>query len=415
MKIHQKINKVIKSYIERIKIIFSKENFEVILKYARNYFTAKFELIDGDERIYDATLDEKNRPINKANTLFFLIILVVITFAIWGSIAKIDSSISAEGQVTPDSKIQMIQSIITGKLEKIHVTEGTTVNKDQPLFSIDAVEIIAEKDKSENLYYSTLAKVARLRAEAGLDESPIFSKELIENRPEYVEIENQIYKFNQEGLEISQRQLQMSEELFEQGAESESGLLTRKQQFLERKNQILLELSSAEGLLAETKAVLPGQRLRAEQAIIKSPLDGTITNVNVTTIGEVIDAGFKLAEVVPDDENLIVEARVKPEDVSFVQKGMKAYVALTSYDQSVYGRMKGIVEKISANTRTDQNGQIYYTATLSANFNEFSEEVGGPIQAGMVIQASIVGDKRTVLGYIFSPVTKLKSKAFREK
>ena len=104
-----------------------------------------------------------------------------------------------------------------------------------------------------------------------------------------------------------------------------------------------------------------------------------------------------------------------PEDSAFVQKGMKAFIAVTSYDQSIYGRMQGIVEKISANTRTDQNGAIFYTATLSANFKEFSDKVGGRIQPGMVIQASIIGDKRTVLGYIFSPVTKLQSRAFREK
>ena len=115
-------------------------------------------------------------------------------------------------------------------------------------------------------------------------------------------------------------------------------------------------------------------------------------------------------------KDLIIESRLLPEDSAFVQKDMKAFIAVTSYDQSIYGRMQGKVEKISANTRTDQNtGEIFYTATLSANFKEFSEKVGGRIQPGMVIQASIVGDKRTVLGYIFSPVTKLQSRAFREK
>ena len=138
--------------------------------------------------------------------------------------------------------------------------------------------------------------------------------------------------------------------------------------------------------------------------------------MNIFTIGQLVESGSLLGEVVPDEEDLIIEARVLPEDSAFVQKDMKAFIAVTSYDQSIYGRMQGKVEKISANTRTDQStGEIFYTATLSANFKEFSEKVGGPIQPGMIIQASIIGDKRTVLGYIFSPVTKLQSRAFREK
>ena len=387
-----------------------------VLNSTRNFFTAKFELIDQDDRLIDPLKDEIDRPINKANTLYFFIIAVVVTFAIWGSIAKIDRSIMANGQVTPNSKIQMITSIITGKLEKIYVEEGSYVNEGDPLFSIDALETIAERDKTENLYYATLAKIGRLKAESGIDKELFFDLEVRENRPDYVEIETQIYNLNKSELEITERQLSMSEDLYSQGAESEMSLLMSKQQLLKRKNQILLELSEAEEILSNTKAVLPGHRLRAEQAVIKSPVNGTLTNVNIFTIGQLVESGSLLGEVVPDEEDLIIEARVLPEDSAFVQKDMKAFIAVTSYDQSIYGRMQGKVEKISANTRTDQNtGEIFYTATLSANFKEFSEKVGGPIQPGMIIQASIIGDKRTVLGYIFSPVTKLQSRAFREK
>ena len=121
-------------------------------------------------------------------------------------------------------------------------------------------------------------------------------------------------------------------------------------------------------------------RIRAEQAIIKSTSDGTITNINFYTIGAVVEAGMKLAEIVPDDDDLVVEARVLPQDVSFIQ-----------------------------------DGTTFYIATLSADFEEFSSKVNGIIQPGMQTQISIIGDKRTVLGYLFSPVTKLTSKAFREK
>ncbi len=412
----KKIIEIFQDLLNKIIVFFQSDFFENVLNSTRNFFTAKFELIDQDDRLIDPLEDEINRPINKANTLYFFIIAVVVTFAIWGSIAKIDRSIMANGQVTPDSKIQLITSIITGKLEKIYVEEGSYVNEGDPLFSIDALETIAERDKTENLYYATLAKIGRLKAESGIDKELYFDLEVRKNRPDYVEIETQIYNLNKSELEITERQLSMSEDLYSQGAESEMSLLMSKQQLLKRKNQILLELSKAEEILSNTKAVLPGHRLRAEQAVIKSPVNGTLTNVNIFTIGQLVESGSLLGEVVPDEEDLIIEARVLPEDSAFVQKDMKAFIAVTSYDQSIYGSMQGKVEKISANTRTDQStGEIFYTATLSANFKEFSEKVGGPIQPGMIIQASIIGDKRTVLGYIFSPVTKLQSRAFREK
>ncbi len=412
----KKINEKLQDLVNKVVAFFQSDFFKNLLNSTRNFFTAKFELIDQDDRLIDPLKDEIDRPINKANTLYFFIIAVVVSFAIWGSIAKIDRSVMANGQITPNSKIQMITSIITGKLEKIYVEEGSYVKEGDPLFSIDALETIAERDKTENLYYATLAKIGRLKAESGIDKELFFDLEVRENRPDYVEIETQIYNLNKAELEITERQLSMSEDLYSQGAESEMSLLISKQQLLKRKNQILLELSEAEEILSNAKAVLPGHRLRAEQAVIKSPVKGTLTNVNIFTIGQLVESGSLLGEVVPDEEDLIIEARVLPEDSAFVQKDMKAFIAVTSYDQSIYGRMQGKVEKISANTRTDQNtGEIFYTATLSANFKEFSEKVGGRIQPGMVIQASIVGDKRTVLGYIFSPVTKLQSRAFREK
>ena len=412
----KKITERFQVLLNKIVVFFQSDFFINLLNSTRNFFTAKFELIDQDDRLIDPLEDEIDRPINKANTLYFFIIAVVVTFAIWGSIAKIDRSVMANGQVTPNSKIQLITSIITGKLEKIYVEEGSYVKEGDPLFSIDALETIAERDKTENLYYATLAKIGRLKAESGIDKELFFDLEVRENRPDYVQIETQIYNLNKSELEITERQLSMSEDLFSQGAESEMSLLMSKQQLLKRKNQILIELSKAEEILSNTKAVLPGHRLRAEQAVIKSPVNGTLTNVNIFTIGQLVESGSLLGEVVPDEEDLIVEARVLPEDSAFVQKDMKAFIAVTSYDQSIYGRMEGKVDKISANTRTDQaTGEIFYTATLSANFKEFSDKVGGPIQPGMIIQASIIGDKRTVLGYIFSPVTKLQSRAFREK
>tara|TARA_Y100000768_G_scaffold388052_1_gene381690 strand:- start:135 stop:1388 length:1254 start_codon:yes stop_codon:yes gene_type:complete len=387
-----------------------------IIEEIRNFFTARLDLIDDDAQIEDFTGGESRpKTINKANTLYFTIITSVVVFIIWGLIAKIDRSVTAVGRVIPESKIQTIESFISGKLEIIYVEEGDFVTKGQPLFSIDAIEIIADRDRTENTYYLAMAKLARLKAEAGLVEELLFSEELHNNRSDLVEREKQIFLINMSEKEIVERQLAMSQDLFDQGAESEASLLTKKQNLLQRKNAILEELSQTEDLLVDTKASLPGKRIRAEQAVLKSPVNGVLTNINFFTIGSIIEAGQQVAEVVPNDEKLIIETKILPSDAAFVQEGMEAYIALTAYDQSIYGRMRGKVDKISANTRTDNDGNSFYLAFLNANIDEFSEKINGPIQPGMEVQASIIGDKRSVLGYVFSPVTKLKSTAFREK
>ena len=108
----KKITERFQVLLNKIVVFFQSDFFINLLNSTRNFFTAKFELIDQDDRLIDPLEDEIDRPINKANTLYFFIIAVVVTFAIWGSIAKIDRSVMANGQVTPNSKIQLITSII---------------------------------------------------------------------------------------------------------------------------------------------------------------------------------------------------------------------------------------------------------------------------------------------------------------
>ena len=233
----------------------------------------RFDSLDNGEAIADhanASESELTPKINKPNLMFFMIITITILFIIWGSLAKIDRSIIAMGEIKPSSKIQDIQSLFTGKLEKIYVEEGDYVLKDEPLFAIDSLEIIAEKNQTENTYYTHLAKISRLRLELGITDGFNFPDELIENRPELIALEEQIFLSNMSYLEILERQVEMTQELYDQGAESEMSVLARKSALLERRNVTLNELTKAEEILANTLSKLPAQRIRAEQAIIKS-------------------------------------------------------------------------------------------------------------------------------------------------
>tara|TARA_B100001996_G_C18667809_1_gene595494 strand:+ start:965 stop:2218 length:1254 start_codon:yes stop_codon:yes gene_type:complete len=392
-----------------------KENLEKFIKLSRSFFLSRVENLETHDVSEELIDKEEAYKLNKANALYFFIIAFTVCFVIWGSIAKLDKSIMANGQIKPADKIQEIQSLFTGKIEAIHIEEGQLVKEGDPLFSIDAAEVIANRDKMENQYYMNLAKISRLESQISPDKELIFPDEVIKERPNFVLLESQLYESNKIEMEILEKQLLMTEELYKEGAESEMGFLMRKKDFMAQKTSYLTELTRAEEALSDAEASLPSLRLRAEQSIVKSPVDGIISNINVTTLGGVIDSGFKLAEVVPNDSELIAEVRVDPKDASFVFKGMEALVSITSFDESVYGKVTGKVKNISANTREGPNGELYYIANITLEVEEFNKKINSKLQPGMVAMASILGDKRTILGYLFSPVSKLQSSAFREK
>ena len=166
------------------------------------------------------------------------------------------------------------------------------------------------------------------------------------------------------------------------------------------------KLSQAEG----QRAV---QRQQLEQTKIIAPYNGVINDVYITTVGEVVAAAQILSNLVPEDEKLIIKVNVNPKDISFVKKGMKAKVTFSTFDPSVYGTFEGYVTEIGATTsRTEEQELSYYETYVEVRDEKMQDIV---IQSGMGAEISLIGQKRTVFGYVFSPVTKLKRNAFREK
>ena len=166
-------------------------------------------------------------------------------------------------------------------------------------------------------------------------------------------------------------------------------------------------------MFGEARIRLVDFEKRFNSSEVKSPVDGVISQIHITTIGEVTKPGTLLAEIVPDNEELLIEARIDPKDITKVAIGQKAQIAFSAYDSAVYGMFEGEVTNIAKNTTlVDEQTAPFYKTIVKVNPTDDLSDL--EIQSGMVGQVSILGDKRTVLSFFTSPITKLSQRAFRE-
>jgi adhesin transport system membrane fusion protein len=177
------------------------------------------------------------------------------------------------------------------------------------------------------------------------------------------------------------------------------------------------ELATAQAEYSARRSTLPALVERAERTVVKAPLPGRVNRVLVTTVGAAVAPGAPLVEIVPSEETLLIETLVRPQDIAFVRMGQAAKVNITAYDPSVYGGLDGVVVAISPDAVTNERtGESFYTVQVRTKKDELVDKNGRPlpIGTGMVADVSLLGDKRTILQYILSPITKLSESALRE-
>ena len=176
------------------------------------------------------------------------------------------------------------------------------------------------------------------------------------------------------------------------------------------------ELATAQAEYSARRAALPALAEREQRTVIRAPLPGRVNRVLVTTVGAAVGPGAPLVEIVPSEETLLVETMVRPQDIGWVRMGQNAKVNITAYDPSIYGALDGVVTAISPDaTLNEKTGESFYTVQVRTAKNALVRNGRRlPIGTGMVADVSLLGDKRTILNYILSPITKLSETAFRE-
>ncbi|QKE63906.1 HlyD family type I secretion periplasmic adaptor subunit [Aquipseudomonas campi] len=398
---------------------------------------------------------------------------------IWAKFAVLEEVTTGEGKAIPSSKIQVIQNLEGGIVTEIFVREGQVVNKGDTLLRLDDTRFLSNRGESEADRMALVARVERLSAEAE-GRPLALPEELVKQAPQLVEDEMALYGARQQRLHseqntlreqlqqktqelaefraksqqyrsslgLLQQELNMSQPLVETGAISQVEILRLRRSAVEVRGSLdatNLAIPRAESAIEEIKSRIEESELafrsdafkelnemrtelkkitstsvaiddRVTRTTVVSPVYGIIKLLKVNTIGGVVQPGDAMVEVVPLEDNLLIEAKVRPQDVAFLHPGQKAMVKFTAYDYTIYGGLKAKLELISADTITDEEGNSFYLIQVRTDQSHLgTKEHPLLIIPGMVATVDIITGEKSVLDYLLKPVLKARSEALRER
>ncbi|NLX19601.1 MAG: HlyD family type I secretion periplasmic adaptor subunit [Desulfobulbus sp.] len=411
--------------------------------------------------------------------IVWLIGLFVLCFLIWAAWAEIDEVTRGDGKVIPSRQIQVVQNLEGGILAKLLVHVGDVVDKDQLLLEIDKTRFSAPYQESRASYLALKAQIARLEAETH-DKPFNVPEEVSKEKPEIGTREQKLYASRKDQLAaklqmlqeqhtqrkqelaelrskldelrrtsgLLQRELAMTKPLVSQGAVSEVEVLRLQRQYSEMNGAIettRIAIPKVESKIAEAKKAMESEQLsfhnsarselneayaklegvsanaealmdRLQRTAVRSPVRGSINQIKVNTIGGTIQPGMDLIEIVPLEDTLLIEARIKPADIAFLHPNQPAVVKFTAYDFTTYGGLEADLEHISADSITDKEGNDFYLIRLRTKQNFLgSKDKPLPIIPGMVASVDILTGKKTILSYLLKPVLRAKATALRER
>ena len=176
------------------------------------------------------------------------------------------------------------------------------------------------------------------------------------------------------------------------------------------------ELSTTRAELKSISQSLFAGQDRVTRTSVTSPVRGTVKDLKLNTVGGVIQPGEDIMEIVPLDDTLLIEARVRPADIAFLRPDQRAIIKVSAYDFSIYGGLSAKLERISADTIKDEQGESFYYVYLRTEENSLlhqGEEL--PIIPGMTVTAEVLTGEKSVLDYLLKPILKAKDSALRER
>jgi adhesin transport system membrane fusion protein len=366
---------------------------------------------------------------HKAHFLLWIIVIFMLIMLAWSYFAVLDEVTVADGKVIPSQRVQIIDNLEGGFVKKLYVNEGDTVKKGQLLIQLDDVKFKSIFRESKIKMLALQLKVKRLQAEIDNKKFEI-PTEIMTEFPDLVKHEQDLYKSN--NLELStliskrdviQQQMALTRKAISSGAASKFELL-QLQQALEEinntiskfKSSLLQDLNATSAEVSRINENIVGLQDQLTRTGIQSPVRGIVKQIYANTTGGVVKPGSPIMEIVPLDDTLLIEARVKPKDVGFLRPKQEATVKVSAYDFSIYGGLKGRLETISADTSTDEKGNSYYEIEVRTNKN-YLEKDGKKFEIipGMQVSVDILTGKKTVLNYLLKPILKAKQKALRER
>jgi adhesin transport system membrane fusion protein len=381
--------------------------------------------------------------------------------------------------VITQSQVQLVQNLEGGILAEILVREGELVAKDQVLIRIDPTRHVAAFREGEQGSFALKAKIARLDAETtgrgfampadvvkgtpGIAaheralyetrrrdlaaKNDILLQQLAQRESELAELASRRDRLS-ESLALIRQEIAITSPLVKQGVMSEIELLRQEREAarirteldaatlaaprvraaiaearkkiedneLAFRAQSGVELSQVRTELAKLTESLPALEDRVARATVRAPMKGIVKTIPNKTVGGVVQPGSAMAEIVPLDDSLLVETRIRPADIAFVHVGQRAVVKITSYDYSIYGGLEGKIEYISADSIQPQQGEPFYVTHVRTARNAIAFQ-GRELRVipGMTANVDVLTGKRSVLDYLLKPVNRARERALRER
>jgi len=414
----------------------------------------------------------------RSQLILWIVLAFVIWALIWANFAYVDELARGEGHVIPSKKIQVIQNLEGGIISDILVDEGDAVEKGEIIIKIDDTKFASSYEENHLRVLELKAKELRLEAEAQgkafktqnlkgkmsalishekslyntnkrqlQEHINILKEKLIQREQELTEIKGKqdqlqtSYNFIQEEIAITKplvengvvsqvEFLQLSRQASAMKGELRAATLSIpriKSTILEAKNKIsesklefqneakekLNEVSAEISRISESAGAIEDQVKRTS---VRSPVKGLIKRLLITTVGGVVQPGMDMVEIVPLQDNLLIETKIKPSDIAYLYPGQKAIVKFTAYDFSIYGGLEGKLSNISADTIVDDEGNSFYSVSIKTDKN-YLEKDGAKheILVGMVANVDIITGKKSVMDYLLKPIIKARQSALTER
>jgi len=369
-------------------------------------------------------------------------VLGLAAFVAWAMLFRIDEVAKASGEVVATSRVQVIQAVDGGVLAELLVREGDRVETGQLLARLNQTRFGAQVGETEARLFALKAKVVRLQAEVTGQGQLNFPKDLLQRLPETARVEQALFRQRRVGLDeelrtlkvavaLSSKETALIDQLHKDGDasgsellraqramnEAEARLVNRQNKFLE---EARLDLAKAEDEIAQSEQVLTRRRQEQQDSVFTAMLPGIVKNIRVTTVGGVLRAGEEIMQIVPVDEALIVEAKVRPADIARLRPGLEATIRFDPFDYTIYGGVSAKVIYVSADSlkeETSRGTDIYYRVRLAPQTLPVTTTSGRALDIlpGMTAQVDIRTGERSVMDYLLKPLKKTLAESFGER
>tara|TARA_B110000285_G_scaffold233583_1_gene307829 strand:- start:349 stop:1773 length:1425 start_codon:yes stop_codon:yes gene_type:complete len=412
----------------------------------------------------------------RARAILYAVVVTMICLIAWSALAKIDEVTRGQGKVIPSRQVQVIQSQDGGVVTELLVREGDFVEEEQLLVRLDQTRSQSSFRENRAEFQALSVKASRLRAlveKTELVPDPalaaavpnivaeeialmvlrrseltlaleIAQAQLVQRGEELVELTAREAQAAR-SLELANRELTITRPMVASGAVSEVEILRLEREVnelsgerqqadaqmhriessiveaqsklssveVEFNNEVREELADTLSRINSLRETGEGLSDRVRGTEIRSPVKGTIKQLYFYTIGGVVLPGKEIIEIVPADDTLFLEVRIRPKDIAFMVPGQEALVKFTAYDFVVYGGLKGVVEHIGADTVMDEEGNPFYEVIVRTIKSSLASDK--PIIPGMVVEVDILTGKKTVLAYLMKPILRAKQYAMTER